>query len=182
MRGDAVLRVRLERALARLPVGYRTVIVLHDVEGLEHEEVAQILAATSAPRSRSCTRRAAGCARCWPPTASPRRRWRTVENEPRCKTYTTERLSAFFDGDLPPAEAAAVRAHAATCAACTATLADLRALVTDARALEVPEPPPTLWPSIEGALDRRERFAWLWFRPGGRSRSARWRARSRWCW
>jgi RNA polymerase sigma-70 factor (ECF subfamily) len=41
--GDAVLRVRIERALARLPVGYRTVIVLHDIEGLEHEEVAQIL-------------------------------------------------------------------------------------------------------------------------------------------
>ena len=43
VRGDAVLRSRIERALARLPVGYRTVIVLHDVEGLEHEEVAQIL-------------------------------------------------------------------------------------------------------------------------------------------
>ena len=43
VRGDAVLRSRLERALARLPVGYRTVIVLHDIEGLEHEEVAQIL-------------------------------------------------------------------------------------------------------------------------------------------
>ena len=42
-RGDAVLRARIERALARLPVGYRTVIVLHDIEGLEHEEVAQIL-------------------------------------------------------------------------------------------------------------------------------------------
>jgi RNA polymerase sigma-70 factor, ECF subfamily len=41
--GDAVLRARIEKALARLPVGYRTVIVLHDVEGLEHEEVAQIL-------------------------------------------------------------------------------------------------------------------------------------------
>ncbi len=78
-----------------------------------------------------------------------------------CKTYTTERLSAFFDGDLPPAEAAGVRAHVATCAACTATLADLRALVTNARALEVPEPPPTLWASIEGAVERRERFAWL---------------------
>jgi RNA polymerase sigma-70 factor (ECF subfamily) len=38
-----VLRVRLERALARLPQGYRTVIVLHDIEGLEHEEVAGIL-------------------------------------------------------------------------------------------------------------------------------------------
>jgi RNA polymerase sigma-70 factor (ECF subfamily) len=41
--GDAVLRARLERALWSLPVGYRTVIVLHDVEGLEHEEVASIL-------------------------------------------------------------------------------------------------------------------------------------------
>jgi len=41
--GDAALRARLERALARLPVGYRTVIVLHDIEGLEHEEVAAIL-------------------------------------------------------------------------------------------------------------------------------------------
>ena len=41
--GDAVLRTRLERALVRLPVGYRTVIVLHDIEGLEHEEVARIL-------------------------------------------------------------------------------------------------------------------------------------------
>jgi RNA polymerase sigma-70 factor (ECF subfamily) len=38
-----VLRERLERALWRLPVGYRTVVVLHDVEGLEHEEVAAIL-------------------------------------------------------------------------------------------------------------------------------------------
>jgi RNA polymerase sigma-70 factor (ECF subfamily) len=41
--GDAVLRARLERALERLPAGYRTVVVLHDVEGLEHEEVAEIL-------------------------------------------------------------------------------------------------------------------------------------------
>lgn len=41
--GDAVLRARLERGLARLPVGYRTVIVLHDIEGLEHEEIAGVL-------------------------------------------------------------------------------------------------------------------------------------------
>ena len=40
---DSVLRARLQRALWRLPVGYRTVIVLHDVEGLEHEEVAAVL-------------------------------------------------------------------------------------------------------------------------------------------
>ncbi len=41
--GDAVLRARLERALTELPAGYRTVVVLHDVEGLEHEEIAAIL-------------------------------------------------------------------------------------------------------------------------------------------
>jgi RNA polymerase sigma-70 factor, ECF subfamily len=41
--GDAVLRARIERCLARLPLGYRTVIVLHDVEGLEHEEIAAVL-------------------------------------------------------------------------------------------------------------------------------------------
>jgi len=41
--GDAVLRSRLLRALWRLPVGYRTVVVLHDVEGLEHEEIAEVL-------------------------------------------------------------------------------------------------------------------------------------------
>jgi RNA polymerase sigma-70 factor, ECF subfamily len=41
--GDAVLRARLERGLAQLPVGYRTVIVLHDIEGLEHEEIAGVL-------------------------------------------------------------------------------------------------------------------------------------------
>ena len=34
-----------------------------------------------------------------------------------CNTVTTERLSAFVDGDLPAAEAAALRAHAATCTA-----------------------------------------------------------------
>lgn len=78
-----------------------------------------------------------------------------------CNTYTTERLSAFVDGDLPPAEAAAVRAHAATCMSCTKALGELRALVANARALDAPEPPPTLWPSIAGALDRRERFTWL---------------------
>jgi RNA polymerase sigma-70 factor (ECF subfamily) len=40
--GD-IQRVDLERAMARLPVGYREVLVLHDVEGYTHEEIARIL-------------------------------------------------------------------------------------------------------------------------------------------
>lgn len=33
-------RIDLERALSLLPVGYRTVLVLHDLEGYRHEEIA----------------------------------------------------------------------------------------------------------------------------------------------
>lgn len=36
-------RIDLEQAIARLPQGSRAAFVLHDVEGLEHREVAEIL-------------------------------------------------------------------------------------------------------------------------------------------
>jgi len=35
-------RINLERCMERLPVGYRTMFVLHDVEGYEHREIAQM--------------------------------------------------------------------------------------------------------------------------------------------
>ena len=37
------LRAALDEALQKLPPGYRTSIVLHDIEGLEHEEIAQAM-------------------------------------------------------------------------------------------------------------------------------------------
>ena len=40
---SAVTRMDLERALARLPAGCRAAFVLHDIEGLEHREVAEAL-------------------------------------------------------------------------------------------------------------------------------------------
>ncbi|HEX7239184.1 MAG TPA: sigma-70 family RNA polymerase sigma factor [Longimicrobiaceae bacterium] len=45
--GDALLRLRLERAIARLPEGMRKVLVLHDVEGYTHEEIGKMLGITS---------------------------------------------------------------------------------------------------------------------------------------
>ncbi len=36
-------RIALTRAVAQLPPGYRSVFMLHDVEGYEHEEVARLL-------------------------------------------------------------------------------------------------------------------------------------------
>ena len=38
--------IALERAIAELPPGYRTVFTLHDIEGWEHEEIARRLGCT----------------------------------------------------------------------------------------------------------------------------------------
>jgi len=45
--GDALLQRRLEWALDRLPEGMRRVLILHDVEGYTHEEIAEVLGVTS---------------------------------------------------------------------------------------------------------------------------------------
>lgn len=37
------LRLDLETAIAALPLGYRSVLILHDVEGFRHAEIARIL-------------------------------------------------------------------------------------------------------------------------------------------
>jgi RNA polymerase sigma-70 factor, ECF subfamily len=39
----SVDRVNLERAVEQLPPGYRSVFVLHDVQGYEHNEIATIM-------------------------------------------------------------------------------------------------------------------------------------------
>jgi RNA polymerase sigma-70 factor, ECF subfamily len=36
-------RINLERCIKQLPAGYRTIFVLHDVQGYEHHEIAEIL-------------------------------------------------------------------------------------------------------------------------------------------
>ena len=43
---SAITRLDLDRAIERLPAGCRAAFLLHDVEGFEHKEVAQILGVT----------------------------------------------------------------------------------------------------------------------------------------
>jgi RNA polymerase sigma-70 factor, ECF subfamily len=42
-RSDPLLRQRLDEAIDKLPTGYRTVFVMHDVEGFTHEEIGAAL-------------------------------------------------------------------------------------------------------------------------------------------
>ncbi len=73
-----------------------------------------------------------------------------------------ERLSAWISGDLADRDTGLVRAHVDSCATCAAAAAALGAQVVAARTLNRPEPPPTLWSSIEGALAKRETGFWSW--------------------
>lgn len=43
LRDDPDARMDLERAIAQLPPGARQALVLHDIEGYKHEEIAQML-------------------------------------------------------------------------------------------------------------------------------------------
>jgi hypothetical protein len=70
--------------------------------------------------------------------------------------HAIDQLSAYLDGDMKPQAAELVRAHLDGCVSCARAADELRAIVAGARSLERPEPPPTLWPAIEGALAERE--------------------------
>jgi RNA polymerase sigma-70 factor, ECF subfamily len=43
---QSMTRIELERAIQELPPGYRLIFALHDVEGYEHREIAEMLGCT----------------------------------------------------------------------------------------------------------------------------------------
>ena len=55
--GDVTRHTDLADAIASLPLRHRTVVVLHDIEGLTHYEIARRLVITEAT-SKSCLARA----------------------------------------------------------------------------------------------------------------------------
>jgi Putative zinc-finger len=68
-----------------------------------------------------------------------------------------ELLSRFHDGELGPADRAAIELHLASCVVCPGELATIAELSELARTAGAPEPPADLWSRIELQLPRSGR-------------------------
>ncbi len=81
----SVERIALARAISELPVGYRTIYLLHEVEGYEHQEIAGLLKCSvgntksqlhkAKLRIRELLLRAQGATRADRPARTPRQRF-----------------------------------------------------------------------------------------------------------
>lgn len=63
-----------------------------------------------------------------------------------------ERLAAYLEGDLTPAEMAEAERHLALCASCRETLAELRVIAAEASTMPLLTPSRDLWSGIEARI------------------------------
>jgi RNA polymerase sigma-70 factor (ECF subfamily) len=85
-------RVNLQRAVEQLPPGYKTVFVLHDIQGYEHNEIAEIMGC-SIGNSKSQLHKA-------------RMRLRELLHEAERDRARAERQAEKVDGELAKEEGA----------------------------------------------------------------------------
>jgi RNA polymerase sigma-70 factor (ECF subfamily) len=134
----------LMRAVLEIPLNLRLVLVLHDMEDLATEEVAQVLGLKAGTvrvrlhRARLATRkavqvltdRAAGM----PKTEKPRG---VAKKRPvACRELFAE-LSEYLDGNLEPKSCEKMQAHIEGCPACVAFLRELRGTIERCRTAQV---------------------------------------------
>ena len=68
--------------------------------------------------------------------------------------HWTDRLSAYLDGELLPADRATCEVHLAKCGECRGVLGELQGVIAAARADGDRQPDTDLWPAILSRLDR----------------------------
>lgn len=131
----------LHEAVLRLPAQLRIVLVLHDMEELETEQVARILSLQPGTvrvrlhRARLLLRREIS------------RRVRGKPERPRAANASKARpvdcreifanLSEYLDARLPPATCDQMRRHFEGCPACVAFIQDLKRAIDRCRAIDV---------------------------------------------
>lgn len=139
----------LRRAVLRIPTQLRIVLVLHDMEELNTDEVARILnlrpgtVRVRLHRARLSVRKEIGksigaTARTERTPARRRRGFAraTKQRPPACRELFAN-LSEYLDGRVQPRTCEQMSAHIDACPSCVAFLGDLRTAIDRCRSLEV---------------------------------------------
>ncbi|MBW4028023.1 MAG: sigma-70 family RNA polymerase sigma factor [Acidobacteria bacterium] len=144
----------LHKAILSVPPEYRLVLVLHDVEDLDTEQVAQVLGLLPGTvrvrlhRARLYVRKAMAALleRASSKTAAerpsyPRRRKArssraSRQRPPECRTIFAN-LSEYLDGRLKPESCDNMRQHIEACPACVAFIGDLCRAIDRCRTLAI---------------------------------------------
>ncbi len=139
----------LRRAVLRIPPQLRIVLVLHDMEELTTEEVAQVLNLQSGTvrvrlhRARLSARREiskmlSGAEEpVEPARRRPHRAPPSASHRPAACRELFANLSEYLDGRVEPRTCEEMSAHIDSCPACVAFLNDLRAAIDRCRSLQV---------------------------------------------
>jgi RNA polymerase sigma-70 factor (ECF subfamily) len=143
----------LHQAVLQIPAQLRIVLVLHDMEELTTEQVAQVLGLQSGTvrvrlhRARLAVRKEMNRTLDDAPELPARgKSARKKSKDVRVKdgSRPTEcrelfaNLSEYLDGRVEPLTCEAMRSHIESCPACVAFLRDLRVAIDRCRSLEVP--------------------------------------------
>ncbi len=143
----------LHQAVLQIPVQLRLVLVLHDMEELTTEQVAQILGLQPGTvrvrlhRARLSVRKemngmpedAPGQTidRVRAETKSKRSRSKGGQRPTECRELFSN-LSEYLDGRIEPRSCEEMRGHIEACPACVAFLRNLRVAIDRCRSLEIP--------------------------------------------
>jgi RNA polymerase sigma-70 factor (ECF subfamily) len=142
----------LHQAVLRIPVQLRLVLVLHDMEELTTEQVAQILdlqpgtVRVRLHRARLWVRKemdrtlngASGELTDSKPARSSKGRLAKAGKRPSDCRQLFSKLSDYLDGKIEPLTCEQMRGHIESCPACVAFLRDLRFAIDRCRSLDVP--------------------------------------------
>ena len=118
----AETREEIEDALTRLPVIYRTAVVLHDIEGLTVREIAE-LSDVDLPAAKQRLRR--GRMMMVSALAEGHERRIALRGVPLRCWDARSRVSDYLDGEVDPPTAAALERHLQTCPTCPPLVAAL---------------------------------------------------------
>jgi RNA polymerase sigma-70 factor (ECF subfamily) len=158
----------LHQAILRIPATLRIVLVLHDMEELTTEQVAQVLELQQGTvrirlhRARLWVRKemnqvlsgAPGQSKSAQPfTKKPEvTRFRRAQRTAECRDLFAN-LSEYLDGRVEPLSCDEMRGHIEACPSCVVFLRDLRAAIDRCRSLEIPCDP-AVAPRLRAILTR----------------------------